>query len=204
MTRIAIVYHSGAGNTATIAEAIADGAQLNEQVIVDVHQLTGSQIIDGRWQDDDMMTALTDSDAIIFGSPTYMGMVSGVFKCFADATAPHWFQQTWKDKIAGGFTASGYASGDKVMTLHYLATLAAQLRMLWVGTQAPPSNVTGDEQDIDRWGYYIGVGAVGSMNPELNLPDAGDILTARLYGERIAMVTERWVRAQVALQAEMK
>ena len=202
MTIISIVYHSGMGNTARVAEAVAEGAHAVTNTQVKVFPIIGEQISDGRWEDDAIVADLTASDAIIFGSPTYMGMVSGPFKCFADATAPLWFQQTWKDKIAGGFTSSGYASGDKVMTLHYMATLAAQLRMLWVGPAAPPSNITQDGQNIDRWGYYIGVGAVGSMRPELNLPDQGDLKTASAYGQRIAEVTLRWGQAHVVVDGK--
>ncbi|MEM6283828.1 MAG: flavodoxin family protein, partial [Chloroflexota bacterium] len=125
MTTVSIIFHSGMGNTAKVAEAVASGARSVESTDVNVFPITGEQITEGRWQDDAVMEALAASDAIIFGSPTYMGMVSGPFKCFADATAPIWFQMAWKDKIAGGFTSSGYASGDKVETLHYMATLAA-------------------------------------------------------------------------------
>ncbi len=192
MKTVAIVFHSGYGNTAKVAEAVAQGAQAVSGVTVKMLPLTADQLVAGRWQDDGVMAELAASDAIIFGAPTYMGMVSGVFKCFADATVGVWFQLAWKDKIAGGFTSSGYASGDKVMTLHYMATLAAQLRMVWVGPAAPPSNLTGDEQDIDRNGYYIGVGAVGNVREDLGLPSAGDLRTATLYGQRIAEVTLRW------------
>lgn len=206
MTTVSIIYHSGMGNTARVADAIADGARSINGVHVNVYPITEEQIQNGRWQDDAVMADLDASDAIIFGSPTYMGMVSGPFKCFADATAPIWFQMGWKDKIAGGFTSSGYASGDKVMTLHYMATLAAQLRMVWVGPAAPPSNITQDGQDIDRWGYYIGVGAVGSVRPEANLPDAGDLQTAMLYGQRIAETTVRLTatQGQTNINKEMK
>lgn len=204
MTIVSVVYHSGMGNTARVAEAIAEGARAVPNIVVKVYPIVGEQITEGRWEDDIVIADLTASDAIIFGSPTYMGMVSGPFKCFADATAPLWFQQTWKDKIAGGFTSSGYASGDKVMTLHYMATLAAQLRMLWVGPAAPPSNITQDGQDIDRWGYYIGVGAIGSMRPELNLPDEGDLKTATAYGQRIAEVTLRWKQSHIAADEEVE
>lgn len=196
MKKVSIIYHSGMGNTARVAEAVANGARTVEGVHVSVMEITGAQIVEGRWQDDAVLAELTVSDAIIFGSPTYMGMVSGPFKCFADATAGLWFQMAWKNKIAGGFTSSGYASGDKVMTLHYMATLAAQLRMIWVGPAAPPSNITQDGQDIDRWGYYIGVGAIGSFRPELNLPDTGDLKTAELYGQRIAEITLQWSSVQ--------
>ncbi|MEM7799245.1 MAG: flavodoxin family protein [Chloroflexota bacterium] len=196
MKTVSIVYHSGSGNTARMAEAVADGARSVEGIEVKLFPIHGEQISAGRWQDDEIMGQLTASDAIIFGSPTYMGMVSGQFKCFADATAPHWFQMTWKDKVAGGFTTSGYASGDKVMTLHYMATLAAQLRMMWVGPAAPASNLTGDGQNIDRWGYYLGIGGVGNMQSQ-DFPDDGDLLTARLYGQRLAEVTLRWAAVPV-------
>ncbi|MGJ3238736.1 MAG: flavodoxin family protein [Anaerolineae bacterium] len=193
MTIVSIIYHSGMGNTARVAEAIAEGGRAVPNTEVKRFEITGEQITDGRWQDDAILTELTASDAIIFGSPTYMGMVSGPFKCFADATAPLWFQQKWKDKIAGGFTSSGYPSGDKVMTLHYMATLAAQLRMMWVGPAAPPSNITQDGENIDRWGFYLGLGTLGSTRPELNLPDEGDLNTARFYGQRIAETAHRWM-----------
>jgi len=191
MKTLSIVYHSGMGNTAKVANAVANGASSVPDSTVNVLQLTGEQITGGRWQDDAMIETLTDSDAIVFGAPTYMGMVSGVFKCFADATAPIWFDQRWKDKLAGGFTSSGYASGDKVMTLHYMVTLAAQLRMVWIGPSEMPSNVTGDPADIDRWGYYIGVGALGSIQ-DTSLPGLGDLRTAERYGVRLANAAQAW------------
>jgi len=201
MKTVSIIYHSGLGNTAKLAEAVAVGARSMEGVTVKLFLITEDQIVGARWQDDAVIAELTASDAIIFGAPTYMGMVSGAFKCFADATAGIWFQNAWKDKIAGGFTTSGYASGDKVMTLHYLATLAAQLRMIWAGTAAPPSNLTGDGEDIDRWGYYIGVGAVGSVRADLGLPSAGDLKTAEYYGSRLAQAALQWNANPVPVSA---
>lgn len=193
MKKLSIIYHSGFGHTAKAAESVAAGARGVDGVEVDLIAITPEQLEGGRWKDDEVMATLSDSDAIIFGTPTYMGTVSGPFKCFADATAPYWFDQSWKDKLAGGFTSSGYASGDKVMTLHYLVTLAAQLRMIWIGPAAPASNITQDGQDIDRWGYYLGVGVVGNMQQE-NQPSEGDLKTAELYGQRLAEATLRWER----------
>ncbi|MEM7336280.1 MAG: flavodoxin family protein [Chloroflexota bacterium] len=190
MKTVSIIYHSGTGHTQKTAESVAKGASI-ENVSVNLLPILLKQIVNGRWEDAETLATLAGSDAIIFGSPTYMGMVSGPFKCFADATAPIWFNMSWKNKIAGGFTSSGYASGDKVMTLHYLATLAAQLRMIWVGPAAPPSNITQDGQGIDSYGFYLGVGVVGNQQLE-NQPDAGDLLTAELYGSRIAEITTRW------------
>lgn len=193
MKTVSIIYHSGFGHTAKTAERVAAGARSVEDTAVNLLPIVPEQVQGGRWQDDEVMATLSASDAIIFGSPTYMGMVSGPFKCFADATAPYWLDSSWKDKLAGGFTSSGYASGDKVMTLHYMATLAAQLRMIWIGAGAPSSTLTQDEQDIDTWGYYLGVGVVGNMQQE-DQPSEGDLKTAGLYGARIAGAAQRWTR----------
>jgi NAD(P)H dehydrogenase (quinone) len=194
MARIAIVFHSGIGHTANVAQALAGGARTVSNTEVNELRLTERQIVDGRWSDDVTMGVLTSADAIVFGAPTYMGMVSWPFKAFAEATAPMWMTSGWKDKIAGGFTASGFASGDKVVTLQYLATLASQLRMIWVGAGDMSSRLTGDGRNVDQWGYYMGVGAVGGQ-PGTET-DAGDLATAEAYGRRIAEVTTRWTASQ--------
>lgn len=192
MVKVSVIYHSGFGSTAKVAERVADGARSVKDTEVELLAIQAEQMEGGRWQDDAIMTKLTAADAIVFGAPTYMGMVSGPFKCFADATAPLWFDMAWKNKLAGGFTTSSHPSGDKVMTLHYLATLAAQLRMLWIGPAEPASHLTGDGQDIDRWGYYLGVGTLGTVQANMGLPDEGDLKTAERYGVRIAEAAQRW------------
>ena len=85
-------------------QPIYDLARGVDGVEVDLIAITPEQIEGERWKDDEVMVTLSVSDAIIFGAPTYMGMASGLFKCFADATAPYWFDQSWKGKLAGGFT----------------------------------------------------------------------------------------------------
>jgi NAD(P)H dehydrogenase (quinone) len=198
MARIAIAFHSGIGHTANVAEAVGRGARSVPGTEVDELRLTESQVVEGRWSDDTVMTTLHSADAIVFGASTYMGMVSWQFKAFAEATAPMWMTSGWKDKLAGGFTASGFASGDKVVTLHYLATLASQLRMIWVGAGELASRLTGDGRNVDQWGYYLGVGAVGGQ-PGMET-DAGDLATAEAYGRRIAQVAARWTSAPSAAQ----
>ena len=193
MTSVSIIYHSGFGNTEKVAERIEKGVASVNNVTAQSFALSAKQLTpEGQWQDDNIMQHLNESDAIIFGSPTYMGMVSGLFKCFADATAPHWMSMAWKDKLAAGFTSSSHPSGDKVMTLHYMMTLAAQLRMLWIGPAEAASHLTGSDKGIDKWGFYNGVGTLGSVRGDSNVPDEGDLLTAEKYGERVAEASLKW------------
>ena len=105
MSRIAIVFHSGYGHTRALAERVKAGA---EQVAGTQAQLIPVEEVEGRWAD------LEAADAIVFGSPTYMGNVSGPFKVFMDASSKPWYERKWKDKLAAGFTISGSPSGDKL------------------------------------------------------------------------------------------
>ena len=123
MTTIVVVYHSGYGHTQRMAQAVAQGAGAHLLAIDAEGNLPA-----GGWEQ------LQAADAIIFGSPTYMGSVSWQFKKFADASSKPWFAQEWKDKIAAGFTNSAGMNGDKQGVLTTLFTLAMQHSGIWVGT----------------------------------------------------------------------
>jgi len=192
MTKLAIIFHSGMGHTARTAGAVERGANSVRGVDVSSFAIDASQITsESGWMDAAILDELTASDGIVFGAPTYMGMVSWQFKAFAFATGQFWMSNGWQDKVAGGFTASSFPSGDKNSTIDYLSTLAAQLRMIWVGPGTPSSNLTGDDRGVDQWGFYKGVGTLGGR-PDGDGPPPGDLLTAELYGERLAMATARW------------
>jgi NAD(P)H dehydrogenase (quinone) len=190
MTNIAIIYFSGTGNTHLMAEAIAAGAQKSPDTKVQLLRITGEQIIHGRWKDEAMVASLNSADAIIFGTPTYMGGVAAQFKAFVDGASSAWAQQLWKDKIAGGFTHSGGLSGDKQGTLVYLAINAAQHSMIWVGA----GEMT-QPNGVNRLGSSTGV--MGQAVPDFSGAktvelDPGDRLSCELYGQRIATATQRW------------
>lgn len=187
MSHVAIVYHSGTGKTALLAHAVHDGAAGVLGMEVSLHPLDPTRIVAGRYEDEDLLSRLDRADAIIFGSPTYMGMVSGPFKCFADATSSRWLRQGWKDKLAGGFTTSANPSGDKQGTLLYLSILAAQHCMLWVGSDAANGIFAGEavERAMNRLGSQMGV--MSQVAPLADAaPTAGDLATAHALGRRIA------------------
>jgi NAD(P)H dehydrogenase (quinone) len=180
--RVIVAYHSGYGHTTRLAQAVLDGA---------VAAGAQGQLLNVTERDDTAWQLLADADAIVFGSPTYMGGVSGPFKTFADETAKVWFTQGWNDKIAGGFTCSMSMSGDKFSTLSYLVTLAMQHGMIWVGNAGLPAEEPGDPDAINRLGAYIGVMAQADNAPPEDTPPPGDIDTATAYGERIARIAAR-------------
>lgn len=178
MSNIVIVYHSGYGHTAKVAQAIAEtsGAAL---LAIDAE----GNLPEGSWEQ------LAAARMIVFGSPTYMGSVSWQFKKFADASSKPWFTQAWKDKLAAGFTNSASMNGDKLSTLHYLFTLSQQHSMLWVGTGMMPSNSkAATRDDINYVASSSGLMTTTPSDASVDEMVPGDLATARAFGERLKAV----------------
>lgn len=183
MAKVAVVYFSGYGHTAKQAEAVIKGAASVAGVAV-----TDFRINENGDLPDDAWDVLADQDAIIFGSPTYMGGPAWQFKKFADASSKPWFQQKWKDKIAAGFTNSASLNGDKFSTISYFFTLSQQHGQVWVGTGLMPSNTKASGPDDVNWtAGFAGALAVSPSDatPE-EAPRKGDLETASLLGQRVA------------------
>ena len=193
MTTIAIVFHSGYGHTAKQAEAVRDGAAAAANTKVDVIAIDAEgNIPEAAW------ATLLAADAIIMGSPTYMGSVSWQFKKFADASSKQWFGQVWKNKIAAGFTNSATINGDKLSTLHYMFTLSMQQSMIWVGLGMQASNSKAAQRnDPNYLGSYAGAMAQSpsDASPEEG-PLPGDLETAKLLGKRVAEMTAQFVKGR--------
>jgi NAD(P)H dehydrogenase (quinone) len=195
---VTVVYHSMHGHTRVLAEHVVEGARLVAGAEVHLVEIQPEAVTAGRWQDDDVMTLLERSDAIVLGTPTLMGGVSAVFKAFMEAAFSPWTRSAWKDKLAGGFTNSASQSGDKLATLEHLAVFAAQMGMQWIGVSDLPGNnwSGGTRNHVNRLGSWLGL--MSQSNADQGPEDAGspgDLLTAKRYGTRIARLTQRWVNA---------
>ena len=181
MPNTVIVYHSGYGHTKRMAEAVAKGAG-GTLLAIDAE----GNLPEGGWEQ------LAEADAIVMGSPTYMGSVSWQFKKFADASSKAWFGQQWKDKLFAGFTNSASVTGDKHSTIHYLFTLAMQHGGLWVGGGMMSANSKFAQRNDVNWiGSFAGAMAQTPSDAGVDEMLPGDLETARRFGERVAQVAER-------------
>lgn len=184
MSKICIVYHSGYGHTERLARAVERGAKSVEGTLV--RTLSVDQV-ETHWSE------LDGADALIFGTPTYMGGVSAPFKAFLDSTGSRWASQAWKDKLAAGFTNSGSPSGDKFNTLVQLADVAAQHGMLWVSLGLLPRAPGPDGLELNRAGFFLGAGAQSPHGaPEVEAPPPQDLATGFALGARVARAAARW------------
>ena len=193
MTKIAIIFHSGYGHTAKQAEAVHAGAAGVAGASASLITIDAEgNLPDGAWD------TLAAADAIIMGSPTYMGGASWQFKKFADASSKPWFSQLWKNKIAAGFTNSASLNGDKHSTLHYFFTLAMQHGMIFVGTGMMPANSSkAQRNDVNRMGSFAGAMAQSDSDVGADIaPPPGDLETAKLFGARVAEVTAQFLKGR--------
>ena len=189
MTQVAIVYHSGFGHTDVIAADVARGVEDAGARAIAL------KIEGGQTGFDACFSTIAESDAIIFGSPTYMGTVSAPMKAFMDASAAVYFTKQWKDKLGAAFTVSGSPSGDKLNTLTTLAIFAAQHGMLWIGTGQNPGNNDDTSAATDaenRLGSFLGAMAQAANDSPEVTPKAGDRATAVSLGKRVASAAARW------------
>ena len=194
MPTVAVVYFSAQGHTHQVAEAVAEGARQVAGTAVELHRLAGSDIHEGRWKNDAVMQKLTAADAIVFGTPTYMGGYAAQMKAFIDAASAAWMKLDWKDKIAAGFTHSQGLSGDKLNTLQGLAVNAMQHGRVWVGTGVLPPFAGATPDKVNRISSFTGAMAQTDYGQEPVNP--GDLETARVLGRRVAEATARWVAGQ--------
>jgi multimeric flavodoxin WrbA len=191
MAKIAIVYFSGYGHTAKQAEAVQQGAAGVAGAEVTVLRIDqDGNLPDGAWE------VLAGADALIYGSPTYMGGPAWQFKKFADASSKPWFTSAWKDKVAAGFTNSASVNGDKFSTIEYFWTLSQQHGQVWIGTGLLPANQKQHgPSDINWTAGYAGALAISPSDASPDeAPRAGDLETAKLLGKRVAEFAARITR----------
>jgi len=184
MNTLAVIYHSAHGHTQHIATQVAEGARSfasTDVRLLKAEELTGEP------------DALLEYDGFIFGSPTYLGGVSGPFKSFMDGTGRLWRTQRLKGKLAAGFTVSSLPSGDKLSTLMSMFVFSMQHGMLWVGNPFLPEQHAGVPYDeaVNRLGSWSGLMAQAGHSASVDSFAPGDLKTARMFGRHFAQTLER-------------
>ena len=186
MKTVAIVFFSGYGHTAKQAASVLEGASSVEGVTAKTYQVDENGNLSAT-----AVEEITAANAVIYGSPTYMGGPAWQFKKFADASSKQWFAQEWKNQIAAGFTNSASVNGDKFATIAYFWTLSQQHGQVWVGTGLQSSNTKAHGPDDLNWtAGYAGALAISPSDSSADeYPGKGDLETARHLGKRVAEMT---------------
>ena len=181
--KISIVYSSETEHTQRLAEAINSGCHSAQGIVTQMVRISDKDFVGSRWNNEDILAELDDADAIIFGSPTFMGSVSSKVKAFMEATVSRYLPETWNGKIAAGFTVSGGPAGDKFNTLSTLTTFAMQHGMIWVGLGCNPFN----DNNINATGHYYGATGRAELDDDpAEAPSQSELKAGEFLGARVA------------------
>ncbi|MEZ6164136.1 MAG: flavodoxin family protein [Phycisphaerales bacterium] len=180
MARVEIVFYSAMGHTESIAQSVRVGLESVDGVEVGLLRVD-------ELADDDAWARLDRADAIVLGSPTYMGGVSADFKRFMDQTGSRWYERTWMDKLCAGFTVGGGLSGDKQSALQAMHVFACQHGMIWISM-----GVGVREPGLDRLSSSIGMMAQAGNASVAETPPPEDHATAEAFGARVGRAAVRW------------
>ena len=199
-TRLLIVFYSRTGSVEALAKAAAEGArESGAEVRIcrarEVAEPEDMAKVEGWTEGAARQNALYEApthedaewaDAILFGTPSYFGVMATELKNFFDRLGPQWKKGSLAGKVGGALaTASWPHGGTEVVTMSLYAPMAH------LGMVIVPTGYT-DEAMLEAGSPYGASAIVGQGNNELR-PE--DLDAARHQGRRTVMIAGALVAA---------
>lgn len=198
--QVLVVFYSRYGNTAMLAEGIAEGVRAvdgAEAVIRRVEDLAPEAVVerDERWRHtrQDLiqkyqvakLSDLESADAVVLGSANRYGHMAAELKEFLDSSGPIWVARRLENKVGAVFsTTSTEHSGLEAGLLGMMVPLY-HFGMIVVGV---------GPGDLGPSGAGSIYGATAITGPASNQPPTEeDMEVARSLGRRVAQLTT-WIR----------
>jgi len=200
-TNVLVVFYSMYGNTAKLANAVAEGAKQIENVEVRIRQvqeLVPKEIIEKNPRMKKVKEDLKDTpfatmddlawaDGIAFGSPTRYGNMAAQLKQFIDQTGGLWAQGKLINKVAGFFTSTSTPHGGQETTILSMMIPMFHHGMVIVGV--PYSEPRISAMELGGGSPY---GASSISGPKADRPPTtNDLEIAKTLGRRIAEVARK-------------
>jgi NAD(P)H dehydrogenase (quinone) len=130
-------------------------------------------------------TELADYDAIIFGTPTRFGNMSGQMRNFLDQTGGLWAKGALAGKVASVFTSTGTGGGQEMTITSTWTTLAHHgMILVPIGYRNPALFDISQVGGGTPYGASTIAGGDGSRQP-----DDRELEIARHQGELVAQLT---------------
>jgi len=192
MSKILVVYHSSYGHIETLAGAIAAGARGVDGADVTVKRIAETMSADelagaGMKTDQGAPVAnpqeLADYDAVIFGTPTRFGNMSGQMRTFLDQTGGLWAKGALIGKLGAVFTstATQHAGQETTITSFHTTLLHHGMVITGVPFSVPELSNVDEVSGGTPYGASTIAGADGSRTPTQN-----ELAIARAQGAHVA------------------
>ncbi|WDY60637.1 NAD(P)H:quinone oxidoreductase [Pseudomonas sp. PSKL.D1] len=199
MAKVLVLYHSMYGHIETMAEEVAKGARQVPGVEVTIKRVPETmdpeafKAAHGKVDQQAPVASpadLAEYDAIIFGTPTRFGNMSGQMRNFLDQTGGLWAKGALVGKVASVFTSTGTGGGQE-MTIASTWTTLAHHGMVIV----PIGYSTSALFDISKVGGGTPYGASTIAGGDgSRQPDVRELDIARHQGEYVAKFVAKLTR----------
>lgn len=191
MAKVLVLYHSMYGHIETMAETVAEGARSVEGadvVIKRVPETMPEQAFLNAGGKADQEAAVADPqelanyDAIIFGTPTRFGNMSGQMRNFLDQTGGLWAEGKLHGKVASVFASTGTGGGQEQTITSFWTTLAHHgMVIVPLGYGIPEFFDISETNGGTPYGATTIAGGDGSRQPSEK-----EITIARFQGKHVA------------------
>jgi NAD(P)H dehydrogenase (quinone) len=197
MTKVLVLYHSSYGHIETLAGEIAEGARSVAGVEVTVKRVPETMSADAMKAahmkvDQAYPVATVDElpsyDAIVFGTPTRFGGMSGQMRTFLDQTGGLWAKGALAGKVGSVFVSTATMGGGQEATALSFYTSLMHHGMVLV----PPGYGAPELSDVSeiRGGTPYGAGTIAGGDGSRQ-PSQKEINVARYQGKRVAEIAQK-------------
>lgn len=197
MAKVLVLYHSFYGHIEAMANAVAEGAREVSGAVVDIKRVPETvpdeifrQSGGKANQAAPIATPgeLGGYDAIIFGTGTRFGNMTGQMRTFLDQTGPLWMSGALVGKVGSVFSSSATQHGGQESTILTFHPTLLHLGMLIVGLPYAESRQMG--LDEIKGGSPYGASTIAGGKGE-RMPSEQELGMARFQGRHVTSIATK-------------
>jgi NAD(P)H dehydrogenase (quinone) len=199
--KLLVVFYSTYGHIYRMAQAVAEGARevaganvivrrVSETLPPEVLAAMGAVEAQKAFADIPIATVadLAEADAIIFGTPTRFGNMTGQMRQFLDGTGGLWAQGKLVGKVGSVFASSATQHGGQESTILSFHTTLLHHGMVVVGL---PYAFAGQTRlDEITGGSPYGASTIAGGKGE-RMPSENELAAARFQGRHVAQIAKK-------------
>ena len=197
MTKILVLYHSLWGHVEAMAQAEAEGARsvagtqvdinrvpetMPAETLANLHAKTTQAAAEAHPDD------LANYDAILFGTPTRFGNMSGQMRNFLDRTGNLWQQGALVGKVGGVFVSTASQHGGQETTITSFHSFLLHQGMIVVGVPYSCAELLNMDEISGGTPYGASTLAKGDGS---RMPSANELAIARFQGRHVAEISKK-------------
>ena len=197
MAKVLVLYHSIYGHIEAMANAVAEGAREVSGATVDLKRVPETipeeqfRALGGKVNQAAPIAApeeLANYDAIVFGTGTRFGNMTGQMRTFLDQTGALWMRGALVGKVGSVFSSSATQHGGQESTILTFHPTLLHQGMIIVGLPYAEARQMG--LDEIKGGSPYGASTITGANGE-RMPSEQELGMARFQGRHVAAIAAK-------------